>query len=431
MQRRMTLGRIAATAAVSAAALLLASCAPAGANGGNDGTSGAGNSGGKTYTVGVLVSQSGFAAATGKDMQQGWELYWKQHDNKAGDYTVVSDYEDDASDANTGLSKAQRLVEDEHVDALMGPVLANVALAVADYANKQKVADLSQTSADDVTERKAGDYVIRTGAFSGSQSTFAGGQWAYDQGYKTAVTLCPDYAFGWDQCGGFASAYLAAGGKIVKQLWYPQGTADLSSYVTQLASTNADVIFAGTTGGTDAVGFLQAADQFGLLGKRPILTGPATATANPLSQIGDSAIGLNSVSYYAEGADTPANDDFRKAYESAYNAIPSIYASGAYQTAQLLAKALESSSSKPTGTDLVDAIKTAATGATDLVWGKVSFDDYNGIVAPLYIRKVEKRDDGKLWNVVQKQYDDVSQFWTFDPSKWLASPAFSNTFTHQ
>jgi len=428
MQRRIPLRGLAVLSALGAA-FLLASCAPPGAS---DPDESAPADGGGTFTVGLLASETGFASATGTDMKNGWDLYWDQHDDTAGGWTIESVYEDDASDPQTALDKATRLVEDEKVDAVVGPVLANNALAVADYLDGAQVANLSQTSADDVTQRKSSPYVIRTGAFAGSQATFAAGQWAADEGYMTAATICPDYAFGWDNCGGFASAYLAAGGEITNQLWYPQGTADLSTYATQLAGLDVDVIFAGTTGGTDAIGFLQAASDYGIIGTTPVITGAATTSSNPLAQVGDVTIGVHSVTYYAEGNDTDVNVAFRDAYEEAYGTIPSVYASGAYLTAQLLDKVLQDAGSdKPTGTDLVDAIKKVAPESDDLVWGTVSFDDYNGVVAPLYVNSVAKRDDGKLWNVVDKTYDDVSQFWSFDPDAWLANPTFSQSFTHQ
>lgn len=427
MHRRIPMRGLAALTALGAA-FLLASCAPPGADDeGNEPPADAGS-----FTVGLLASETGFAAATGTDMKRGWDLYWEQHDGMSGGFTIESIYEDDASDPQTALDKATRLVEEEQVDAVVGPILANNALAVADYLDGVGVANLSQTSADDITQRKSSPYVIRTGAFAGSQATFAAGQWAADEDLMRAATICPDYAFGWDNCGGFSSAYLAAGGEIVQQLWYPQGTADLSTYATQLAGLDVDVIFAGTTGGTDAIGFLQAASDYGLLEDTPVVTGAATTSANPLAQVGDPTIGVHSVTYYSEGNDSDVNVAFREAYEEAYDAIPSVYASGAYMTAQLIDKVLqEAGGEKPTGTDLVDAIKAAAPEADDLLWGSVSFDEYNGVVAPLYVNVVEQRDDGKYWNVVETSYDDVSQFWSFDPDAWLANPTFSQSFTHQ
>ena len=45
----------------------------------------------------------------------------------------------------------------------------------------------------------------------------------------------------------------------------------------------------------------------------------------------------------------------------------------------------------------------------------------------MYILKVEKRA-GKLVNVMVKTYSDVSQFWDYDPNKFLAQPVFSRDY---
>jgi branched-chain amino acid transport system substrate-binding protein len=43
------------------------------------------------------------------------------------------------------------------------------------------------------------------------------------------------------------------------------------------------------------------------------------------------------------------------------------------------------------------------------------------------IRKVERKN-GKLVNTVVKTYPNVSQFWTYDPKAFLASPVYSRDF---
>ena len=412
------------TAVFATAALIISGCAPSGSLSEDPAT---GESDASVFKVGLLAPMTGFVSAIGTDVQQGWDLYWSQNGNKAGKFTVETVLEDDASSAETALTKANRLVTEEKVDAVVGPVLANQALAVADYLDQQGVANLAQSSADDVTQREFSPLVLRTGALGGSQSTFPAGEWAYDEGYRTAATLCVDYAFGWEGCGGFVSAFTDAGGSVTQQLWYPGDATDLSTYVTQLLSSGADVVFVGTAGGTDSSNFLRSASDFGLIGKIPLLTNCCTLDQAILQDVGDLARGVNSVSYYAEGSDQTA--EFVEAFEAEYGLIPSSYALGAYATAQLLAATLAGVDEKLTGEDLVAAIKAA--DLSDSPWGEISFDDYNNMVGPVMIRHVEARDDGKLWNVVDKTYDSVSQFWTFDPEEFIASPPYSTTNTGQ
>ena len=415
--------RTAVAALVTSAALIVVGCAPAGSSG--EGPPASGDS--DTFKVGMLAPMTGFVSAIGTDMKQGWDLYWEENGTKAGKFTVDTVLEDDASSTETALTKANRLVKEDKVDVVVGPVLANQALAVADYLAQEGVANLAQTSADDVTQRSFSPLVLRTGAQGGSQSTFAGGQWAYEEGYRTAATLCVDYAFGWESCGGFVSAFTDAGGKVVQQLWYPGDATDLSTYVNQLLSSGADLIYAGTAGGTDSSNFLRSASDFGLLDKKPVLANCCTTDQAILQDVGDLSIGVQSVSYYAESSKD--SKKFVEAFEKKYGIIPSSYALGAYASAQLLAATLAEADEKITGEELIAAIKAA--DLSESPWGKISFDDYNNVVGPVMIRTVEKRSDGKLWNKVDKTYQDVSQFWTFDAEDFLKQPSFSPSHTGQ
>lgn len=414
--------RTVAAAVLATGALIITGCAPSSSLS-DDGDTTGGDA--DTFTVGVLAPMTGFVSAIGTDMKQGWDLYWEENGTTAGNFTVETVLEDDASSAETALTKANRLVTEENVDVVVGPVLANQALAVADYLDQQGVANLSQTSADDVTQREGSPLVLRTGAMAGSQHTFPGGQWAYEEGYRTAATLCVDYAFGWESCGGFVTAFTDAGGTVEQQLWYPGDATDLSTYVTQLLNSDVDLIYAGTAGGTDSSNFLRSASDFGLMDEYPMLTNCCTLDQAILQDVGDIALGVKSVSYYAEGSDQAA--EFVSAFEAKYGLIPSSYALGAYATAQLLAATLEGMDEKLTGEELIEAIKGADLSGSP--WGDISFDEYNSMVGPVMVREVEKRDDGQLWNAVIKQYEGVSQFWNFDPEEYMSNPSFSTSYT--
>jgi branched-chain amino acid transport system substrate-binding protein len=413
--------RTVAAAILATGALIITGCAPSGSLSEDPSKGGDAD----TFTVGMLAPMTGFVSAIGTDMKQGWDLYWEENGTTAGKFTIKTVLEDDASSAETALTKANRLVTEEKVDVVVGPVLANQALAVADYLDQQGVANLSQTSADDVTQRESSPYVLRTGAMGGSHHTFAGGQWAYEQGHRSAATLCVDYAFGWETCGGFVKAFTDAGGTVEQQLWYPGDATDLSTYVTQLLNSGVDLIYAGTAGGTDSSNFLRSASDFGLMDKYPLLTNCCTLDQAILQDVGDIALGVKSVSYYAEGSKQA--QEFVEAFEAKYGIIPSSYALGAYATAQLLAATLSGVDEKLTGEDLIDAIKAADLSGSP--WGDISFDDYNSMVGPVMIREVEKRADGKLWNAVVQQYEGVSQFWTFDPEDYMKNPSFSPSYT--
>lgn len=374
-----------------------------------------------TVTVGFISPTTGFVAALGTDMQRGWDMYWNEHGNTVGNITVETVYEDDAGDPEIALTKARRLVEEVDVDILAGPILANTALAVAEYAGSQQVPTLHITAADDITQRQFNDYVLRVG-YSGSQTNFPAGQWAYEQGYRNAITLCPDYAFGWESCAGFVSAFVAAGGEVTEQIWHPLGTQDFSSYITQIQSASPDVVFIGSAGGADAIQLWSSWTDFGL--DFPIIGNCCFADQVFLREVGDETIGsIQSFSNWVEGNDIPSVQTFVAAYEAEYGEIPSLYSAGSYMMAMVVAETLAITGGAEDGAAFIEA--ASGLSMEDSLYGPGSFDEFNNFVGPVYQTDVVEREDGVLWAVVGETFENVSQFWTFDPDEFLARPSFS------
>jgi len=185
--------------------------------------------------IGLLAPTTGVAAAPGHDMINGWKLWWAQHGDTVGGVTIDTTYYDTSSNPNTALTQARRAVEQDGVQLLIGPYLANEGLAVAPYAEQHKVPlFLPTVSADDLTQRKASPYVTKVAGWSSSQTTHPAGGWAYGKGYRTAATLGNAYAFAYESVGGFAQTFTEKGGHVVKQLWTPLGTTDFSPYLSQI-----------------------------------------------------------------------------------------------------------------------------------------------------------------------------------------------------
>ena len=413
---RRTKGSTRMVAAAAAALMVTAGCAGAADSGDGDAS---------TVTVGFVSPVTGFAAALGTDMKRGWDLYWELNGKTVGDVTVRTVYEDDAGDPDVALTKAKRLVEREGVDLVAGPVLANTAYAVANYVAGQGVPTLQITGADDLTQRQFDPNILRVG-YTSSQSNFPAGTWAYEEGYRTAVTICPDYAFGWESCGGFVSAFTEAGGEVTEQLWNPLGTQDFSTYVSQIKRENPDVVFIGSAGGPDAILFYNSWLDFDAA-DIPLVGNCCFADEVFLREVGEKAEGVHSFTYWAEGRDSEEVRSFVEAYEKLHDEIPSLYAAGSYLMAQVTAETLAQTDGKVDGSSFIDT----AAGLTfdDSVYGPIKFDDHNNVVGNVYLTEVTKRDDGAFWNVPVKTFEAQSQFWNVDPEAYLEQPVFSRDHT--
>jgi branched-chain amino acid transport system substrate-binding protein len=379
--------------------------------------------------VGLLSPTTGTVAAAGTDMLHGWQLWWRLNGDQVAGRKVVTIHEDTAGDPTTTLTKARRIVEQDGAKILAGPLLANEGYALAGYV--KETADLVAlnpvSSSDDLSQRKRVDSYVRAGGWQSSTPAHPAGVWAAEQGWKRVATLCNDYAFGYENCAGFVNTFTDHGGEVVKQLYAPLGTSDYSSYVAQIDPDEVDGVFVETVG-ADSPRFLAAWNSLGFKHKVPLISNETTLEQSTLRTIkGDGPLGLMSFGHYAEGRDDPATADFVREFQKAYGQRPSYYACATYTAAQWLTEALEQVDGKIADTErLLEAIRGVQLENT--CFGPMKLDKWGGTVANVYLRKVVRAEDGGLVNQVEHTYENVDQFWDYDPEAFLEQPVYSRSY---
>jgi branched-chain amino acid transport system substrate-binding protein len=85
--------------------------------------------------IGAIISITGPTAALGVGYRNAFATFPAQIDGKSVTYII----RDDAADASQSVSIAQRMIEEDHVDAIIGPSLTACASAVQPIANAAKV----------------------------------------------------------------------------------------------------------------------------------------------------------------------------------------------------------------------------------------------------------------------------------------------------
>jgi branched-chain amino acid transport system substrate-binding protein len=378
--------------------------------------------------IGLLAPLTGVVASGGREMVEGVQFYLDQVKGQIAGRKVELVIEDDASNPDTALQKARRLVEQGNCHMLMGDLLANTGLAVANYVKGTGTPYfIPIIAADDLTQRQRIKNVIRVAGYSASAFTHPFGDWALKQGYRKLATISQDYTFGHEQCGGLAQVFTEGGGQIVQQFWHPLNTADFSPYLGQLADLKVDAIFAMETG-ADATRLIQQYASFGLKGNIPLLGAMNATDQSVIRTLGDECEGIIAAAHFAEGADNPVTQKFVRDYEAKYGKIPSLYGFSMYSGIMWVAGAIEKLGGKVEDRELLidTVLKTELTGSP---LGKtVTLDAYGNPIYDVQIRKVVKRADGKFWNVPTTSYPNVSQFWTYDPETYMKQPPYSRTF---
>ena len=100
-------------------------------------------------------------------------------------------------------NKAQELVEREKVNIVLGPFAAFELLATLDYLAQAKMPTLAFAGAEDVTQRRGNAYLTRT-SYTSAQCLYPLADYvSKEMKVKTATTIADDFAFGYEQMGGF------------------------------------------------------------------------------------------------------------------------------------------------------------------------------------------------------------------------------------
>lgn len=380
----------------------------------------------QTVKVGLPVPLTGFVAESARDMVDGFRLYLKQSGNKLGGMTVDLKVEDTEANPQNALTKMRKLVENDKVDLVVGYLLAFEGLAVRDYVDANKVPlFLPIVAADELTQRKRSPYIVRM-IWTSSQPNHPYGKYVFEKlGYKRIVTVGQDYAFGWENVGGFQTTFEAAGGKIVDKIWVPIDAADYASFVTRIPR-DVDAVFALLVG-SHIPGFLRTYRDYGLKDKIPVVGANITTDEDVLGSMGDEALGIISSHTYAASLDRPENKAFVDAFTKEFKRDPSYYAEAMYTAGLWLDRAIAKAGGANDAMKLIDAVK--GVDLRDAPRGPLRLDSYNNPIETVYIRRVVNKAGGKgMENRVIDKIDNVSQFWTFPPEEYLKRPPYSRDY---
>jgi branched-chain amino acid transport system substrate-binding protein len=375
----------------------------------------------KPIKIGLLTVKTGPLAQGGIQMEQGTRLFLKDSGDKLASRATELIVADTGGNPAGAKTKAQELIERDNVDMIFGPLAAFELLAISEYVASKKVPILSLAAAEDMTQRKPNPYFVRASATAAQAMQPLGDYAAKDLKYETAITIVEDFAFGYEQMGGFQRVFEDAGGRVKGKLWPPIVTPDYTPYLAQLSGV--DVIVQGFAG-SNPLKFMKQYKDAGLT--LPVIGGETAGDDALLKSFGDEAIGMISASPYTADLDTSSNKKFVAGMLRDYENLPGLYAAGLYINGMVADAALQKTDGSADDRDaLIKALRAVA--LTDTPRGPFHFDHFGNVVGDIFIRRCERKG-GKLVNTTIKTYNNVSQFWTYDEKWFLAQPVYSRDY---
>jgi branched-chain amino acid transport system substrate-binding protein len=375
----------------------------------------------KPIRIGLLTVKTGPLAQGGIQMEQGVALFLKDRNNMIAGRKIELMIGDTGGNPAGTKTKAQELIERDSVDMIFGPLAAFELLAISDYVAAHKTPILSLAAAEDMSQRKPNPYFVRASGTSAQAMQPLADYAAKELKYKSVITISEDFAFGYEQMGGFQRVFEDAGGHVLNKLWPPIVTPDYTPYLAQISGVEAVVQgFAGS----NPLKFMKQYKDASLT--LPVLAGSTAGDDALMKSFGDEVVGMISASAYSADLDSPINKRFVAGMVRDTGNIPGLYAAGMYINGLVAEAALQALNGNVDDKEaLIKALR--AVSLPDSPRGPFRFDHFGNVIGNIYIRHLVKQD-GKLAQQTIKTYPNVSQFWTYDEAGFLAQPVYSRNY---
>lgn len=364
--------------------------------------------------IGLLATLEGTYTVLGEDGVRGFQTALKQLGGKVGGREVEVIIGATDASPDSAVRAARKVVEQDKVDIVIGPLSGSEGIALRDYSKSQP----QVTFINGISGAQETTYVTPSENFfrfnmDGAQWSAGLGEYVYNEkGYKTVATVGEDYSFVYTQVFGFVTEFCGAGGEVTERLWVPLGTKDFASIIAALPD-DVDAIYLGLGGG-DAVNFLNQYQQAG--GDANLIGGTIMVDGTVLNSKGNAKnalIGTPSSGPQADTWDNPKWQAFVKAYQDAFPPekrfpSPSLLATGYYNALSALNAAMTEIEG-----DLSDGHKklraALASLELDAPNGKITLDENRQAIGTNFVSEVVETGDGNLATKLVSIKENVNQ----------------------
>ncbi|MBU0705607.1 ABC transporter substrate-binding protein [Patescibacteria group bacterium] len=189
--------------------------------------------------IGYIGPLTGNAAGYGQDMKAGIELYFSEN-HTIGDSTVEVIYEDGKCNGQDAANAAQKLINIDKVQVILGGQCSGETLAAAPIAEANKVLLFSSlSSSPDVTT--AGDYVFRNYP-SDEQVAKTMVDDILAHGYESVAVLTEQSDYAQAYRGAIARHLATAGKESVLDEPFAADNTDFRTLLAKVQESGADVL---------------------------------------------------------------------------------------------------------------------------------------------------------------------------------------------
>jgi branched-chain amino acid transport system substrate-binding protein len=356
--------------------------------------------------IGMVLETSGAFADFGMQMTNGARAYMKVHGDTVAGRKVQLIIKDTTGVPDVARRVAQELVTNDKVDFLAGFGLTPSALAVASLATEAKKPMIIMNAATSIITTRS-PYIARV-SFTLPQVTAPMATWAVKNGITKVYTLVSDFGPGIDAESQFKKTFTAAGGQIVGEVRTPMRNPEFAPFVQRIKDARPQAVFVFLPAGEQAVGFMKsfAERELDKAGIKLIATGDVTEDG-VIEAMGDAPLGVITTQHYSVAHDSAQNRIFLRAYAEVAGTAQraNFMAVGAWDGMGAMYEVARRLNGRIDGDKAMEILKGLK---IDSPRGPVVIDPATrDPVETIYVRRVEKLKDGKLYNVEFDQFPNM------------------------
>jgi len=346
-----------------------------------------GTSAKETVKLGLIAPLTGDVKTFGESSKNAFLMAVEDY-SKSGKYRIQTFIADDRNDATEGTNAALKLITQDTVSGIIGPLTSKVAIPVSELADKNKIPMITGTATNPkvtIFNNKRKPYVFRACFIDSFQGTVGANFSLKDLKAKTAAVL---YDVGNDYSKGlaefFKSTFEKGKGQIIGFESYQKDDVDFSALITKIAQGKPEIIYLPDYYNKVAL----IAKQIREKGLKGVMIGGDGWDSPDLIKVGGSAILGN---YFTNHYSTERKDKIAGAfidkYRQKHGLVPDSFGALTYDATMIFLQSLDKAP-KPTGEELVKVLKGLKIykGVT----GSISFDANGDAVKSAVILKVEK-----------------------------------------
>lgn len=308
--------------------------------------------------IGHLTPMTGFLGTLGGWAVEGAQLAAKEINDAGGvGGRMIELMSEDSINPENGATKAQRMLERDGADFLMGEISSATSLAIAEVSQRNEKLFVAVGPRSDVLRgARCSRYMFCTD-IPNTVMVNAVGTSLQQEGMvdgKKFFTLTADYVFGHDLLAAAKNFFGANNAELIGDELIATDVTDFSPFILKIRQANPDVVCLNLAG-NQVTNFVKQYAEFGL---------PYPMVGFNLNTADAWAAGAGNLSgtwptVWLDSVDTPESKAFVKRFETAYGKIPENHAWISYIAVQIVAKAIAETGTAATP-DLIEYLESGA-----------------------------------------------------------------------